>query len=533
VGDVSFFEIRNSHKKKVTNLAQKNNDNTKTQAIMRLTATTTCKVIGVGILLTLLCLVTVFPVRRAEGGFKEQRTNKIHRNMNTTSQEGDRVNNGHIDTTVSSSSGSARALYFDLNATMADTYVRDSIGADVMNTNANTYNPLEKCSVTTHFRLVIPTKSASDQSLPSDQSLSPTIASDPWILQTFDSQGVKKTVGGDEMYIIWKASTGDQAVAWAHDRRDGTYELEFVQPPMKKHKNKLSGSSSLSPVVAKEGKIKLFYDYSCGVGSLAPPLKENFTRAGEVQMLLVQKGVPRPPIREFREPNQENDHDNTSIDLSRYDFVYFFGDSMIQQLARRFQKNLYWNDKIFYKENVAQSLTTVRDVETMLQKLRDWHGSNLTSLTSSSRIAVVTESSLWEILRGHVDPGYKRHVAACRSFVTQFRAEYPVVDLYWKSPSALHFHKLRLLRKDKDALLRERARYMSQALPYTMYELQKSLMHELGVPFLDLYEAYFLSGPWTRTNFDARHFRDEISALLLSYYWRGLDMTGSYERLSG
>jgi hypothetical protein len=27
--------------------------------------------------------------------------------------------------------------------------------------------------------------------------------------------------------------------------------------------------------------------------------------------------------------------------------------------------------------------------------------------------------------------------------------------------------------------------------------------------------------------------RDEISALLLSYYWRDLDVNGSYERLSG
>jgi hypothetical protein len=58
-------------------------------------------------------------------------------------------------------------------------------------------------------------------------------------------------------------------------------------------------------------------------------------------------------------------------------------------------------------------------------------------------------------------------------------------------------------------------------------------MKELDVPFLDLYEAYYLSGPWTRTRWDARHFRDEISALLLSYYWRDLDVNGSYERLSG
>jgi hypothetical protein len=75
----------------------------------------------------------------------------------------------------------------------------------------------------------------------------------------------------------------------------------------------------------------------------------------------------------------------------------------------------------------------------------------------------------------------------------------------------LHFHKLRILRKDQDALLRERARYMSQACRIECISCKKT-MKERAV--LDLYEAYYLSGPWTRTRWDARHFRDEISALL-------------------
>jgi hypothetical protein len=57
------------------------------------------------------------------------------------------------------------------------------------------------------------------------------------------------------------------------------------------------------------------------------------------------KGVPRPPMRAFIEPNRDY-----AMDLSKYDMVYFFGDSMIQQLARRFQTNLYWNDRIFIKK---------------------------------------------------------------------------------------------------------------------------------------------------------------------------------------
>jgi hypothetical protein len=65
----------------------------------------------------------------------------------------------------------------------------------------------------------------------------------------------------------------------------------------------------------------------------------------EVQTVVMQKGVPRPPMRAFIEPNRDY-----AMDLSKYDMVYFFGDSMIQQLARRFQTNLYWNDRIFIKK---------------------------------------------------------------------------------------------------------------------------------------------------------------------------------------
>jgi hypothetical protein len=475
---------------------------------------TSVAVIGVGIL---LCFTLLFVHRSSEGG--------LYSKMD--SQQTKQKTKASSSTIDSSHNAGEAAVYYDLNATDADIFVRDSIGPAVLNDSASyAYNPLLNCSVTTRFRLLIPSSSSTSQS----KSKSINIKTEkPWILQTFDSRGLAKSVGGDEVYIIWKGQNGDQAVAWAHDLLDGTYELEFVQPPIRS----VQGQSEPDHALATKGKLTIFYDFSCGIGSLMPPLKENYTRAGEVQTMVLQKGVPRPPIREYAQPNADY-----ALDLSKYDFVYFFGDSMIQQLSRRFQTNLYWNDKIFYQENVAQSLTTTEDVDTMLQKLRDWHGTSLMAAAANANnasrsLAVVTGSSLWEILRGHVDPGYRRHEAACRAFVMKFRDEFPGVDLYWKSPSALHFHKLRILRKDQDALLRERARYMSQALPYQMYKLQKALMKELDVPFLDLYEAYYLSGPWTRTRWDARHFRDEISALLLSYYWRGLDVNGSYERLSG
>jgi hypothetical protein len=112
------------------------------------------------------------------------------------------------------------------------------------------------------------------------------------------------------------------------------------------------------------------------------------------------------------------------------------------------------------------------------------------------KIAVVTGSSLWEILRGHVDPGYRRHEAACRSFVTRLRSNFPVSICTGSRRRPCTFTSCGYCAKIKMRFC-ENARYMSQACRIE-YQLQKNI-EGADVPFLDLYEAYYLSGPWTRT----------------------------------
>jgi hypothetical protein len=150
--------------------------------------------------------------------------------------------------------------------------------------------------VTTRFRLIIPSSSPSSPSNKNNTHTTQNTQQQPWILQTFDARGVAKTVEGDELYIIWKAHDRDQAVAWAHDRHDGTYELEFVQPPTR--------NQPLTEQSAAQGELTVFYDYSCGIGALAAPSKDKFKRNGEVQIVMQQKDVVRPPMRQFQEPAQ-------------------------------------------------------------------------------------------------------------------------------------------------------------------------------------------------------------------------------------
>jgi hypothetical protein len=82
-------------------------------------------------------------------------------------------------------------------------------------------------------------------------------------------------VGGDELFILWTVRNVDQTPAWAHDRHDGTYEMEFVQPPIR-------NQPSLEQSAGRKGTLTVYYDYSCGIGALAAPSKDNFTRNGEL-----------------------------------------------------------------------------------------------------------------------------------------------------------------------------------------------------------------------------------------------------------
>lgn len=132
-------------------------------------------------------------------------------------------------------------------------------------------------------------------------------------------------------------------------------------------------------------------------------------------------------------------------------------------------------------------------------------------------------------MRGCVRSDFREHRNAIRRFVTSVRTRYPKIQLYWKSPSAILLHRRGSLEDviDNKQWLHN-SRYISDGVIRNMNTVQKALMSELGVPFLDLFDAYYLSAPWSLPG-DARHYEDSISSLLLSYYWPGLNRTFAYE----
>jgi hypothetical protein len=443
---------------------------------------------------------------------------------------------------TSNTNGSAATVYFYFPEEPfyeVQSTVEETVGSKIL--NDPTRNPLRNCSVTVQFRLLIPTFVDDDETPANPQSNQQWIlqsmmvqhdhtdTSDGTILQQQQRPVVPKTYGGDEIYVEWQSTTElttpDIGVARVTDRHDGTYLLEFIRPPIVQY-NQTSSSSSWnnrSNATRKSpsnvGRLTIYFDYSCGIGGIFAPHKDQFVRAGEIHTSWSQDEIPRPDIQDFVPPNR-----NHAVDLSKYHTVIAFGDSLMLQLVRQYVKGGFWSPNIIYEANVCQCLSDpVQDVKDLLHKFHTWHGTQIIAASNQSQsVAVIVGSAVWDALRGCVPADLIDHQAAIREFVTTIQSTYPNMELYWKSPSTVALHRRSSLKDImNNTVLLQRSRYISDTVLRQLYSVQKSLMMELQVPFLDLFDAYFLSLPWTLPG-SALHYEDYISSLLLSYYWPGL-----------
>jgi hypothetical protein len=64
---------------------------------------------------------------------------------------------------------------------------------------------------------------------------------------------------------------------------------------------------------------------------------------------------------------------------------------------------------------------------------------------------------------------------------------------------------------------------MSSSNVYHLYVRQKALMNELEIPFIDLYEATYLSGNWMMDG-DGRHYRRWLNEEMFSWSYPGYDI---------
>jgi hypothetical protein len=477
--------------------------------------------------------------------------------------------------------------------------LNESIGSTILKDLQQ--NPLRNCSPTVQYRLRIPQSkvtASSGNNIDSDVTTT-------WILQSMmmnlpqhhlsqqprnqdnsaslatNLELIPKLYGGDEIYVQWETDHTDDnrndymGVAQVTDNNDGTYLLKFIRPPMlqfnytnqrKSHqqeRQQMSGNINSTeqrtlndnkilkvPLPQQYGQLTIYYEYTCGIGRLFAPDKDQYTRGGEVFQTLTStiksntsnssmatQLVPRPYIHDFIPPNRKDDSTATStnnvIDLSKYDKILAFGDSLIAQLVRRFSGEGSWSDNILWYQNVCQCLSSDSDANSMIYKLHSRHGHQiLRNFRRSKRIAIITGSSSWDAMRGCVHEDMIDHVNAIRTFINNITVSYPGMDIYWKAPSAFFLHRyttyidafnetyFQTLRP-KYGIVPLKPRYINYHVPQQLYHVQKELMKELGIPFLDLYDSYYLSAPWTVPG-DSRHFDDTLTRLQLSYFWPGL-----------
>ena len=138
------------------------------------------------------------------------------------------------------------------------------------------------------------------------------------------------------------------------------------------------------------------------------------------------------------------------------------------------------------------------------------------AVNNGNSVAMVVGSSTWDVLMDdHQDAYFGDHFDAVRDYIKQLRIRFPKVTLIWMAPNALHIHRVTCKGRDKCAA---RIKYLSSSRAEYLYWGQKQIMEEMGVPFLDVYEAYYLSSEWCLTG-DGRHYNGELTNQMIHWFF--------------
>lgn len=393
-------------------------------------------------------------------------------------------------------------------------------------------NPFVHCSATVQYKLHITKTMWLLQSMMIQRqgnTLDNITTADNHSAGTVGPVVVPKTVGGDELYVEWISNT-DMGVAAIIDQYDGTYRLEFTRPPAYQYNrtnnikivnidNTVQDSpTNIRPDVNSDemfGQLYIHYHYTCGVAAYYALERQNFTGIGDIRESFAHSNIPRPPIQDFVPPNIDG-----AIDLSKYDLLIPFGDSVIREFyLQTFLKYTPSNcSRPTQYQHTGHALSQKSDLLDWLDLFKTTYGDVIDTWKGS--IALITGSAVWDLLAfdnvygGALRPDMMEHLNTVREYITAIRATYAGVDIYWKSPSALHLH-----RRDVSLWTNPLNSYHTASI---LDVAQKKLMKELDVPYLDLYNAYYLSAAWMKSN-DTMHYSEStLPSLLVSYFWPGL-----------
>jgi hypothetical protein len=368
-----------------------------------------------------------------------------------------------------------------------------------LNESISTFHPLSNCSATCQVKIV----GSNDKF---------------WTLYTYDCRGVQKTIGGDEFYVTYHDQTPIRhgslpyatAAAIILDQHDGSYRLFFVSTPLKPPPD--------TPTPNRE--IRVQFPYTCGIGSIPVPLKEPWQGSGFFKGSHAAIIDQVPPIRPFQPPV-------TSIDLSQYERIVSFGDSLMRDMVRHMQDHTpnappnypYYkpNTKWYYKPEVS---TSIQNLPILIGKLTEWHDQDL---STNLKTALILGSAAWDLSDEQPDEhqgrSFDNHVSACRSIIAHVRTRYPSVTILWKLPTALHVHLAQAPWCLRMIQCRNRYKYLSHSRMEHLRRIQLELMRELSIQVMDVYETYWLSAD-QHWDGDGVHYNTNMSQFVLDFFYK-------------
>ena len=258
----------------------------------------------------------------------------------------------------------------------------------------------------------------------------------------------------------------------------------------------------------------------------------------------------RPLVTTNGEKVSHRTNNSHVIDLSIYDKIIPFGDSLLNMFVG-YRDNI----RRFYHSNIVQPkdnygpFIRYDTIKRAFQLLEQNHHDDLflgptnnmksrqdttvvtksTNVTTTDtkntdeKIALLMGSAAWEMCINEDDAPiqgqyFNKSLTMYRQMIHIARKRYPHVTVLWKSPQAVHITNV-----DYDTCLSNpkcntRIRYVSNSISRYLYEQQKRIMYELDVPFLDIWEACYLS-PYAHFGVDFQHYHEYYNMLLLDMFY--------------
>jgi hypothetical protein len=174
------------------------------------------------------------------------------------------------------------------------------------------------------------------------------------------------------------------------------------------------------------GTLGVRFLYSCNIGRAHQPVKDKWKTGGATLIHHTKSNVTQPPIQTFRPPS--------GVDLSPFDLVVSFGDSMMQTFVLSLNFTWYRGNTV-WRWNPNMDLYS-GSLSRMLEKLESWHGKQ--HLNNETHVALLLGSSAWDITQPeNPPPDFSDHFDTCRRFVLKVQDRYPNVTVIWKSPAAM------------------------------------------------------------------------------------------------